>query len=254
MSRTYVVTGVASGIGRATAELLRSRGEHVIGVDLRDADLIADLSSKDGLASMVDGATDLSGGAIDGVLAIAGVLGSDAPLITRVNYFGAIGTLSGLRPLLARSAAPRAAAISSMASLLDVDQPLLDALTAEDEAAAIARAEQVATPDETDHRTYATTKRALAKWIRRSSVTDDWAGAGIPLNAIAPGVVRTPMSDSAIDEIVTRVPMPLVGPADPVVCARLLAWLTSEENTHVTGQVIFQDGGSDAVIRGDSTW
>jgi hypothetical protein len=28
----------------------------------------------------------------------------------------------------------------------------------------------------------------------------------------------------------------------------------SEENTHLCGQVIFIDGGSDAVIRGDSTW
>jgi len=38
------------------------------------------------------------------------------------------------------------------------------------------------------------------------------------------------------------------------VIAYLLAWLVSEENTHLCGQVIFIDGGSDVVIRGDSTW
>lgn len=42
--RTYVVTGAASGIGAATAELIRERGHKVIGVDLRDADVTADLS------------------------------------------------------------------------------------------------------------------------------------------------------------------------------------------------------------------
>ena len=41
---------------------------------------------------------------------------------------------------------------------------------------------------------YGTTKRALAGWIRRNAPTDEWAGAGIPLNAIAPGVAETPMT------------------------------------------------------------
>ncbi|MGO2774559.1 MAG: short-chain dehydrogenase, partial [Brachybacterium tyrofermentans] len=35
MSRTYVVTGAASGIGRTTAQILTARGDTVIGVDLR---------------------------------------------------------------------------------------------------------------------------------------------------------------------------------------------------------------------------
>ena len=50
------------------------------------------------------------------------------------------------------------------------------------------------------------------------------------------------------------VPMPLNGIFQPRDVAYLLAWLTSEENAHLCGQVVFIDGGSDAVIRGDSTW
>jgi hypothetical protein len=50
------------------------------------------------------------------------------------------------------------------------------------------------------------------------------------------------------------VPMPLNGIFQPRDVGYLLAWLTSEENAHLCGQVVFIDGGSDAVIRGDSTW
>jgi hypothetical protein len=49
------------------------------------------------------------------------------------------------------------------------------------------------------------------------------------------------------------VPMPLNGFADPIVCARPLAFLTIPDNTHLCGQVVFV-GDSDVVIRGDSTW
>ena len=38
MTRTYVITGAGSGIGKATADLLRVQGQNVIGVDLRGDD------------------------------------------------------------------------------------------------------------------------------------------------------------------------------------------------------------------------
>jgi len=51
-----------------------------------------------------------------------------------------------------------------------------------------------------------------------------------------------------------RVPMPLNYYLEPENAAHLLIWLTSEENTHVTGQTIYIDGGSDAALRGDNVW
>ena len=45
MARVIVVTGAGSGIGKATADLLKQRGETVIGVDLKGADLEVDLSN-----------------------------------------------------------------------------------------------------------------------------------------------------------------------------------------------------------------
>ena len=53
MTRTTVITGAASGIGKATADLLIERGERVIGVDVHDADVIADLGTPDGRTAMV---------------------------------------------------------------------------------------------------------------------------------------------------------------------------------------------------------
>lgn len=94
----------------------------------------------------------------------------------------------------------------------------------------------------------------------RHAAGPEWAGAGIPLNVVAPGIIATPMTADLIateqgrEALLRMVPMPLNGVAEPVVVARLLAWLGSEENTHLCGQVIYVDGGSDVVLRGDSTW
>lgn len=260
MPRTYVVTGAASGIGRATSDLLAERGHRVIGVDLAGTDVNADLSTAEGRAELVDRVRELSGGTIDAIIANAGLATPTAKTVA-VNYFGAVATLEGLRPLLAGSPAPRAAATVSMASLFPTDDALMEALLAGDEAAAMSRgAELEASAPETANQIYATTKAALSRWIRRNAATAEWAGAGIPLNAIAPGVVVTPMTaqytdtEEARKAILEMVPMPLGGVFQPRDAAYLLAWLTSEENAHLCGQVVFIDGGSDVVIRGDSTW
>jgi NAD(P)-dependent dehydrogenase (short-subunit alcohol dehydrogenase family) len=107
---------------------------------------------------------------------------------------------------------------------------------------------------------YGSSKLALARWVRRTSVTPGWAGEGIPLNAVAPGVVLTPMTAGLLSTEAGRamadraVPMPLNGHAPPEAIAHALVWLTAPENTHVTGQVIFADGGADATLRGEDSF
>jgi NAD(P)-dependent dehydrogenase (short-subunit alcohol dehydrogenase family) len=96
--------------------------------------------------------------------------------------------------------------------------------------------------------------------VRRNAPTEAWAGAGIPLNAIAPGTVVSPMTapllgDAGAAAYVDRtVPMPLAGHATPEEIAPLLDWLSSPENTQVTGQVVFIDGGADVVLGSDDHW
>jgi NAD(P)-dependent dehydrogenase (short-subunit alcohol dehydrogenase family) len=258
MARTIVVTGAASGIGAATAALLRERGDRVIAVDLAGSDVDADLSSDDGRRVMVDAVVAATDGRIDGVVANAGTA-EQSPLAVRVNFFGAVATLEGLRPLLASSEAPRAAITSSMASFQPYDETLVDACLAGDEDAAVAAA-QALVDSGGEAVIYASTKQAINRWMRTVAATDDWAGAGIPINAVGPGVIETPMVEGFIstqegrDMLAEMVPMPLGGYGRPEEVAELLAWLVSTANSKTTGQVIFIDGGSDVVLRGPTAF
>ena len=58
MSRTIAVSGGAGGIGAALCNRLRKDGDHVISIDLRDADMVADLSTAEGCAQAVAGDLD----------------------------------------------------------------------------------------------------------------------------------------------------------------------------------------------------
>jgi NAD(P)-dependent dehydrogenase (short-subunit alcohol dehydrogenase family) len=258
--RTYLVTGAASGIGQATKQLLEARGERVIGADLRGSDIDCDLTTEAGRAKLVEEAGERADGSLDGVLAIAG-LSAPIPATASVNYFGMVATLEGLRPYLLGSQAPRAAGVASTASLLPVDEALVAAMLEGDEAAAMARAAELAEDPLQAFLIYSSSKNAFARWIRQQGPAAAWAGASIPLNAVAPGVTATNMTKDLLADpdgykaATTSTPMPLNGPVAPREApARLLAWLTSEENSHLCGQVVFVDGGADAVTRGDRTW
>ncbi|MEU8898825.1 SDR family oxidoreductase [Nocardia sp. NPDC048505] len=253
--RTYVVTGAASGIGAATAALLRARGAKVIGCDLDEAEVRADLSTAAGRQSLVDQVGAY--GAIDAVLAVAG--GGRTGLL-ETNYFGAVATLEGLRPLLARSAAPRAVAVSSTSSLAPADERLVRACLDGDETAAVAMlAADPSLGGETGG--YGVAKRALNRWARRAAPGPDWAGAGIALNVVAPGVVDTPAAAWIFDNPAARAaieaaaPQPFGGfPGRPEWVAELICWLASAENRFVTGQIVFADGGSEAAALGELHW
>lgn len=255
--RTYVVTGSASGVGAAVAAQVVAQGDRVIGVDLRDADVLADLSTAEGRAHMVAQVLELSGGVVDVVVANAG-LSNNSSTTMAVNYYGAIATLEGLRPALAKSSSPRAVVTASIASLQAYNEELLELVLEGTEADAMKLAEELSDPR--GYANYPTSKRAVAKWLRRNAPTPEWAGAGIALNAIAPGIIKTPMTEGLFADPVQRenmlkqVPMPLNGPTDAATCASVIMFLGSEANTHVTGQVVFVDGGMDATVRGDQTW
>ena len=260
MTRTYVITGAASGIGAATSKILKDAGHTVIGVDLENSDVNADLSTAlgrhDGAAAVVD----LSNGKIDAVIACAGLAHPIAKTVS-VNYFGVTEFLFALLPTLSRSSAPRVAITSSMASLMPNSIELVAAMCADDEAKALEIAQGlVETGGGAEQLIYGSTKRAISRWVRRESIRPRWAGAGIPLNAVGPGIVKTPMvadmisTKEARDAISAMVPMPLNGYMEPEAVASLLIWLTSPENTHTTGQTIYIDGGSDVALRGENIW
>jgi len=248
--RTTLVTGSRSGMGRAVATLLAARGERVIGVDVADADIVADLSRAEGRAAAIDATKELAADGLDAVIACAGLAIPDGPLMIAVNFFGATDLIAGLHPLLAKGRAPRAVAIVSTASILPTDAELVELCLAGDEAAALARAAD-------NPLSYASSKLALLRWIRRTSIQPGWADAGVLLNGVAPGLVLTPMTAPIMATEEGRAQLarsaPYVTP-DPAVAediAPLLAFLASPENRYMVGQVPFCDGGKDVLLRGD---
>jgi NAD(P)-dependent dehydrogenase (short-subunit alcohol dehydrogenase family) len=262
MNRIVVVTGAASGIGAATVKYLRERGVSLITADLHDADVIADLTTREGRRAFVAGVAEQSGGVIDAVVANAG--GGPLETSVQLNYFGAVATLDGLRPLLERSRAPRAVAVSSIGSLFAVRADLVDACLSGDEAAAIEIGRDVADEarragadkSRVTETVYGNAKLALNRWCRSTASRRDWAGAGILLNVVALGFYDTPAAAFILNDPEKRKSMeqlvPLHGafPGRPQDAAALLSWLTSEENSQLTGQVLFADGGVEASVRG----
>lgn len=254
--RTIVVTGSASGMGAATVARLTSAGDRVIGVDLRNAEVVADLGTADGRRDAVEQVTEASGGAVDGLVTwagVAGVTGRPGSLLASVNYFGTIALLDGLRPLLARGDRPAAVAISSNSTTCQPGVPMdvVERLLAGDEPGARRAADAASSLA-----TYPATKLAIARWVRRQAPTAEWAGAGITLNVVAPGKVETPLleetrHDEVIGEMVDAFPVPVGRSASADELAAFVQFLLGPEARFFCGSVVFVDGGTDAQLRAD---
>ncbi|MGF6970229.1 NAD(P)-dependent dehydrogenase (short-subunit alcohol dehydrogenase family) [Paraburkholderia sp. WC7.3g] len=251
-SRTTLITGAASGMGAALARHLTTLGERVIGVDLHDADVCADLTVPAERAALVERVQRLTS-SIDAVVACAGVSPPvSGDTLVSVNYFGVTDLLPRLLPLLRLASEPRVVVISSLASLHPVDARLVELCLDGDEAAARERAGKIGA------QSYASSKRALTQWIRRTAVLPGWADGGVLLNGVAPGIVKTPMVAPLLETAEGRevlaagVPTAVHDYATAEQIVPLLAFLASSANGYMVGQVPFVDGGADVLLRGEA--
>ena len=254
--RTIAITGSASGMGAALSGRLIAAGDRVIGIDLRDADVEADLGTWAGRAQAIERVTELSDGALDGLVTLAGLAGlpeRPASLLISVNYFGTVELLAGLRPLLANGTDAAAVAISSNSTTCQpgLDEELIASCLEGDEEATRALA-----GDGESLSTYPVTKTALSWWVRRQAPTPDWAGAGITLNAVAPGAIETPLLQEGRDHptvgpLIDAFASPLGRNGRPEEIAALLQYLLGPDARFFCGSILFCDGGMDAQFRAD---
>jgi NAD(P)-dependent dehydrogenase (short-subunit alcohol dehydrogenase family) len=222
--------------------------------NVRAAELNCDLSTPAGRAAAVAGVSRLAGDGLDGLVACAG-LGpqvEDHAAIASVNYFGAQVLLEQLRPALARGTQPAAVAISSNSTTVPgAESPIVAACLQGDEVIVRDMAATLA-----GHQVYAGSKLALTRWLRRMAPTAEWAGAGIRLNAVAAGPVQTPLLQAGLDHpvfgpAIRAFPVPTGGPGAPEDVAAAVAFLLGHEARYICGSVLFVDGGTDALLRGD---
>ncbi|MGI9286000.1 MAG: SDR family oxidoreductase [Pseudomonadales bacterium] len=251
--RNVVISGSASGIGLASKEKLESQGDNVISIDIRDADIIADLSTSEGRKQAIQQALDLSGGEIDAVVLSAGLSGLNAPPDTTLslNYFGSVELFDGLRPAMEGRHNACAIGLVSNSSQFDIDydDELVLALLAGDEAKSV---ELVMERDR--GAAYRFSKHALARAIRHRAV--EWGSLGVRINAIVPGMTQTPMVDDILKDpefgqFAEMVPIPLGRKGTAEEMAGVIAFMLSDAASYITGMMMWVDGGTDAAVRAD---
>lgn len=254
---TFVVTGSASGIGAAVAARLRGRGHRVIGVDLHDADVVADLATQSGRRDAIDGVVALCGGHLDGAVMVAGVgprAGAEEQIAT-VNVLGVTDLLSGWRDALCVDGGGKVVVFGSNSSTTSpfVPERAVRRLVRGEVDAAVAQIRR--RKGLSAAIAYAASKLAVTRWARTQAASPAWAGCGVRINVVTPGPVLTPMLRAQLDgpegRRVRAFPVPVGGFGDPEQFAAVVEFLLSPEADFIAGAVLTVDGGTEALLRDD---
>ena len=242
--RSVLITGAASGIGLATAELFRREGAQValLDVDAKAVHAAADRLGRDGVVAVVAdvaderqvnaavGAAGKALGRLDGVVSAAGIdlvrpfdemSSTDWARVLAVNLNGPMLVCAAALPALKSAGRGTIVTIASGAALRPLEQ----------------------------RTAYCASKAGLVMFSKALAV--DLAAHHVRVNAICPGIIDTPLFrrsfENAADpqaelrKILDRYVIKQAGQPSDIAYAAL--YLTSEESAHVTGSALAVDGG-----------
>jgi 3-oxoacyl-[acyl-carrier protein] reductase len=239
--RVAIVTGAARGIGFAIAERLSTAGAHVVVADISEdgataaaerlregggkaAGVAADVTSPDEARAMVERAIDAFG-AVDILVNNAGITGRDAPLweTTDEDWEKVLGlNLTGVfyccRAVVSHMRERGSGAIVNVASISGKE----------------------GNPNMIPYSVSKAGVICLTKALAKEVIHD-----GVRVNAVAPGVIETPLLDQlqpeAIEYMRSKVPMGRMGSPEEV--AAVVHFLASDAASFVTGQCYDVSGG-----------
>jgi len=237
-----VVTGGASGIGRATAEALAAVGRPVALWDINEEGVVAaaaSIAATHGVAT-IGLAADLRNpqAIVPAALATQQAIGRVAGLVHSAGTADPTG-IDGVTP----DNFDAGLALHVRALIL-MTQAFREDLRASPGAAIVALSSINATLGSGMIPIYSAAKGAVLGLIR--SMADDLAGDGIRVNAVSPGMIDTPIMAS------TRAALPghferriMLGRyGEPAEVARVIRFLLSDEASYVTAAEIVVDGGN----------
>ena len=238
--QVVLVVGAASGIGRATAHLIASRGGTVVIADLDKAGLTSlqkELDLGDNRVKNVDLTDQSSVQAL-----IASVISDHSQIDALINTAGIVGPTSTKIEEFNWAAFERTVTINLFGTVW-LTQAVLPHMKAK-KYGRIAHVASIAGKEgNPGMHAYNASKSGMIGFIK--GVAKEIAPEGITINALAPAVIRTPMNSGVTPETLTymlgRIPMGRVG--EPEEAAEMLAFMLSKACSFTTGFTFDASGG-----------
>ena len=215
--RVALITGASRGIGAATAELFKKAGAKVLMPSRSELDLSDNSSIERYISSVKDSIDILVNNA--GINFLAGLEELDQEVLGQTLQINLVAPLILTQLVAKKMKANRYGRVVNISSIWSV----------------VAKERRLA---------YAASKSAMNGVTRTLAI--ELGEHGILVNAIAPGYVNTELtnqnnSPEQIQLISNSIPLHRL--AEPEEIAEMAAFLCSEKNSYMTGQVLVVDGG-----------